>query len=42
MANIEKTLALRKCTDLATKVLVKYYRNLKAFSQTEVDKLPKH
>ena len=42
MADIEKTLALRKRTDPATKVPVEYYRNLKAFSRTEADKLPKY
>ena len=42
MADIEKTLAPRKRTDPATKVPVEYHRNLKAFSRTEADKLPKH
>ena len=42
MADIKKTLAPKKRTDPATKVLVKYYRNLKVFSRTEADKLPKY
>ena len=42
MANIKKTLAPKKRTNLAMKVSAKYHGNLKAFSQTEVDKLLKH
>ena len=42
MADIEKTLAPKKRTDLATKVPTEYYGNLKAFSRTETDKLLEH
>ena len=31
IANIKKALVLKKCTDLAIKVLVKYYKYLNAF-----------
>ena len=39
MANIEKALALKKCTNPATKVLVVYYKYLDVFSQKEANKL---
>ena len=42
ITNIEKTLTPKKRTDPATKILVKYYKNLKVFSRTEADKLPKY
>ena len=42
IVNIEKTLAPKKYTNLATKVPAEYHGNLKAFSQTKVDKLPEY
>ena len=39
MANIDKALVLKKYTDLAAKVLLKYYKHLIAFSRKEADKL---
>ena len=42
MADIEKTLALKKYTDLATKVPVEYYKYLDVFSWKEADKLAEH
>jgi len=42
MANIEKTLAPKKYTDPAMKVLAKYYKNLKVFSRIKVNKLLKY
>ena len=42
IANIKKTLASKKHTNSATKVLAKYYKNLKAFSQIKANKLLKY
>jgi len=42
MTNIEKTLAPKKRINPAIKVLVKYYRNLKAFFRMEANKLLEH
>ncbi len=42
MADIEKTLTPKKRINLAMKILIKYYGNLKAFSQTKADKLLKY
>ena len=41
MADIEKTLKLKKYTDPAIKVLIEYYRHLKLFLWKEVNKLLK-
>jgi hypothetical protein len=40
--DIEKTLAPKNRTDPATKVPIEYHENLKVFSRTKADKLPKH
>ena len=42
MANINKALVLKKHTDLAIKVLLKYYKYLIIFSQKEANKLVEH
>jgi hypothetical protein len=39
MADINKALVLKKHTDPATKVLLKYYKHLIIFSRKEADKL---
>ena len=41
MADIKKALVLKKYTDPAIKVLIKYYKYLISFSQKEADKLVK-
>ena len=42
MADIEKTLAPKKHTNPATKVLAKYYKNLKVFFRIKANKLLKY
>ena len=42
IADIEKALVLKKCTNPAIKVLVEYYKHLDVFSWKEADKLVKH
>ena len=42
MADIKKALALKKHTNLAIKVPVKYYKYLDVFLWKEADKLAKH
>ena len=42
MADINKALVLKKYTDPAVKVLLKYYKHLIAFSRKKADKLVKH
>ena len=40
--NIEKTLTPKKRINLATKIFIKYHKNLKIFFQTNIDKLLKY
>ena len=42
MADIEKTLAPKKRTDLATKIPTEYHENLKVFFRTKADKLSEY
>ena len=42
IADIEKALVLKRRTDPTTKVLVKHYKHLDAFSRKEADKLAEH
>ena len=42
MANIDKALVLKKYTNPATKVLLKYYKYLIIFSRKEANKLAEH
>ena len=42
MADIKKALILKKYTNPAIKVIIKYYRHLKLFLQKEANKLLKH
>ena len=42
MADIKKALALKKYTNLATKVPVKHYKYLNVFSWKEADKLAEY
>ncbi len=42
IADIEKALVLKKCTNPAIKVLVVYYKHLDVFLKKEADKLVEH